>query len=385
MGDPTPFAVRGELILGRTTAPGAVIVEGGRIAAVHREPRDGELPAAVYESDYVAPGLIDLQVNGGFGAEIGDDSAALRQVMARLPAHGVTAFLPTIITSPPAFYPPSFAALAAARGGPGAIPLGLHLEGPFLSPARKGAHRLAVIEAATAEWFTSLPDDGTVRLVTLAPERSGALAAIGRLRARGIVVSLGHTDATYDEFVAGIDAGATKATHLFNAMSPFVHRAPGAIGATLDDDRVIAGLIADGIHADPASVRLAIRAKGSDRIALVSDMMAAAGMPPGRYAIGGQAVEVDGETARLADGTLAGSILPLDGAVRNVVRWIGLAPAEVLRMATEVPADLIGATGKGRLVAGGDADLVLLDRTLAVEATFAGGRLVFQRHKEPPA
>ncbi len=200
-------------------------------------------------------------------------------------------------------------------------------KGPFLSPRRAGAHKLAIDRGGDNDTlFNALLEATGVRLVTLAPERPGAAERIRRLRERGIVVSLGHTDATYEQFVPAVDAGATMATHLYNAMSPFGHRAPGVIGAALVDDRVTVGLIADGVHSHPASVRLAIRAKGADRIALVSDIMPAAGMPPGVYTLGGQTVTVDETTAKLADGTLAGSIATLDQAVRNIVRWTDATP-----------------------------------------------------------
>jgi len=192
------------------------------------------------------------------------------------------------------------------------------------------------------------------------------------------VVSLGHTDAAYEEFARGVDAGARMATHLYNAMSPFAHRAPGAIGAALVDDRVTVGLIADGVHSHPSSVDLALRAKGVERVALVSDMMAAAGMPPGVYPLGDRPVIVDGASARLADGTLAGSILTLDQAVRNVVRWTRASPAQALRMASEIPARLLSLERKGRIVVGADADLTLLDDALRVEGTIIGGEMVYR-------
>jgi N-acetylglucosamine-6-phosphate deacetylase len=217
--------------------------------------------------------------------------------------------------------------------------------------------------------------------VTLAPERPGAPERIRRLRARGIVVSLGHTDATLAEFAAGVEAGATMATHLYNAMSPFAHRAPGAIGAALTDDRVAVGLIVDGVHSHPASIRLALRAKGPDRIALVTDAMAAAGMPPGEYALGGRRVVVDGTAATLPDGTLAGAILTLDQAVRNLVRWTDASPADALRTASEVPARLLGLDRAGRLEAGADADLALFDDELRVQATIVEGHVAYRREE----
>jgi N-acetylglucosamine-6-phosphate deacetylase len=373
------YAVRGDVLLGGNLERGAVIVEGDRIAAVVREPRDGDLPATVIEAAIVAPGLIDLQVNGGYGVEVGADPEAIRHLAARLPETGVTAFLPTVVSSPPAHYRQAFAAFAAARSAPGARVLGLHIEGPFLALSRAGAHRRELIEAADDALFASLLTGGGLRLMTLAPERSGAIERIRRLRERGVVVSLGHTEATYEEFAAGVDAGATMTTHLYNAMSPFRHRAPGVIGASLVDDRVTAGLIADGIHSHPASLRLAVRAKSARRIALVSDMMAAAGMPPGQYELGGQSVIVDERSARLADGTLAGSVVTLDQAVRNVVRWTEATPAEAIAMASEVPANLLGLADSGSLTSGHVADLVLFDASLGVATTIVGGRIAFRR------
>jgi len=373
------FAVVGRLALADHLEEGAVVVDGGRIIEVVRSPREGNLPTRVLRAEIVAPGLIDLQVNGGFGVEVGRDPSAIAVLAHRLPQTGVTGFLPTLISSPADAYPRLFAEVAAASGGPGAAPLGLHLEGPFLAPARKGAHPLAAIEAADDRLFDGVLAEEAVRLATLAPERAGALGRIRRLRQRGVVVSLGHTEATAEAFAAGVDAGGEMATHLYNAMSPLGHRAPGAVGAALADERVTVGLIADGVHVHPVALRLAWLAKGPERIALVSDMMAAAGMPPGEYRLGPQAVLVDQTSARLGDGTLAGSILTLDRAVRNVVRWLDLPVAVALRMATETPARLLGLADRGRLVAGARADLALFDADLAVTATVIGGSL-----SEPP-
>jgi N-acetylglucosamine-6-phosphate deacetylase len=373
-----PCALRGMLATSGHLEYGAVVISGERIVEVLLSPRDGDLPARVIDAEIIAPGLIDLQVNGGFGVEVGADPDALRELARRLPEAGVTAYLPTLISSPAEAYQPAFDAFISARNAPGARALGFHLEGPFLSPARRGAHPHAAIEQADARLFDALLACGLVRMVTLAPERPDALERIRRLREREILVSLGHTDATFEDFIAGVDAGARMATHLYNAMSPFAHRAPGAIGAALTDERVTVGLIADGIHSHPASLQLAVRAKGAERIALVSDMMAAAGMPPGQYELGGQNVTVDTATARLADGTLAGAALTLDQGVRNIVRWAGVAPAAALQMATETPARLLGISDRGRLAAGNIADLALFDGDLQLCETIIAGETVYR-------
>lgn len=373
------YAVVGRLVLGGELVKGAVIVRGAIIESITRDPRRGGLPEATLDAPIIAPGLIDLQVNGGFGVEVGSDPVAIRTLATRLPATGVTAFLPTLISSPAAAYSPAAAAFEAARDGEGATPLGLHLEGPFLSVKRPGAHREDVIAAGDDRLFRDLLVTPGLRLMTVAPETSDALARIRRLREGGVTVSLGHTEATYDEFVAGVDAGATMATHLYNAMSAFGHRSPGAIGAALTDDRVTVGLIADGVHAHPTAVKLAWQAKGIDGLSLVSDMMTAAGMAPGSFALGGRPVTVDADSARLSDGTLAGSILTLDQAVRNVVAWTGASAAAALRMASEVPARVLELRDRGRIAPGFAADLTLFDQDLEVMMTIVGGAVVYQR------
>jgi len=293
----------------------------------------------------------------------------------------VTTFLPAAVSAGAADYRAVASAFASARDAGGARMPGLHLEGPLLAPARAGAHRGDAIAAAAATLDDVLDDllaARALRLVTLAPERPGALALIARLRDAGVVVSIGHTDATFEQAVAAIDAGATLATHLYNAMSPLRHRAPGAVGAALADDRLTVMLIADGVHAHPAALNVALRAKGPERVVLVTDAMAAAGAPPGRYALAGAEVISDGQAARLADGTLAGSTLTLDRAVRMMAGLGGARVEDALAMASGVPAAAVGLTDAGRIAVGQRADLALWSAAMEVTATLIGGAVAFR-------
>ena len=367
----TEFA--GRLLLDEALIPGRITVENDRIVSVDPDP-------AVETGRIIAPGSIDLQVNGGHGIDFGEDPGRIAEVAAWLPETGTTAFLPTIVSSLADRYRRVFDALPAIEGVPGARIPGLHLEGPFLAVGKKGAHAQEAIEAADDALFAELLAEDAVRLVTLAPERPGALERIAALVERGVLVSLGHTEATYEQFVAGIDAGARMATHLFNAMSQLESRAPGVVGAALVDERVTVGLIADGIHTHPAVLALTARAKGTTGIALVSDMMAAAGMAPGVYSLNDIPVYVDETSARLEDGRLAGSILTMDAAVRNMVAWGGISVAAALTMASTIPARLLGLDDVGALAPGYQADLVILDRDLNVDETWIAGARVYSQH-----
>ena len=367
--------------------PGYVLVADGRVAEVAAGPPPRS-PELALGSGYIVPGLIDLQVNGYFGVDLAEpDEAGWGRVVRRLPETGTTAFLPTLITAPVAELGGvlRFAARFVAYPPAGARILGVHVEGPFLAPGRAGAHRRDLIIPPSPEAVAALLAAGTgvLRVVTLAPEVEGSLAAITALTSAGILVSIGHSDATARQVTAAVDAGARMVTHLFNAQRPLHHREPGVAGQALADPRLTSGLIADPSHVTPAVCAIAFAA-APGRILLVTDASAAAGMPPGRYRIGGEPVEVrPGDPApRLADGTLAGSVLRMDQAVANMVA-AGAGLPEAVAAATRIPADLLGRPDLGRLVPGAAADLAWLGDDLRTRATWVAGQRLHPAHPVP--
>lgn len=361
---------------------GAILIQDGRI---QKAGTSAQVPAPSQARQIEArglilsPGWIDLQFNGGFGWDFTDEPERIWEVGAQLPQYGTTAFLPTVITSP---LDKIERAIEVWKQGPphgysGAIPLGWHIEGPFLNPAKKGAHNPQYLRQpdinAVRHWS---PENG-VRLVTIAPELPGALEAIRVLRSRNVVLSAGHSMADFDQAQAGFDAGVSYGTHLFNAMPRLDHRSPGLTGALLSNSEVVAGLIVDGIHVHPAMVSLAWKAKGNQRLTLVTDAMAALGMLPGRYRLGDLDVIVDQNSARLPDGTLAGSILTQEKAIRNLIAFTGCSLVEALPALTHTPAQVLGLLSKGKICSGCDADLTLLTPQGEVVAVFISGELVF--------
>lgn len=327
----------------------------------------------------IVPGLIDLQVNGAFGEDFTNDASTIAQVAARLPETGVTAYVPTIITSEFATYPQRLRDAAEAMEEcepPAARALGIHLEGPYLNPIRKGAHPATQIRPIDVEEIRRWAGHPAVRTVTLAPERENGLEAIRALAEMGLLVSVGHSNATYEQAVAAFEAGARWATHLYNAQSPLQHREPGVMGAILTS-AVPCGIIADGIHSHPAMVKLAWLCKGKQGITLVTDCMAAMGMPAGRYELGEFPVVVTAQDARLDDGTLAGSILRMDDAVRNMMAYSGCTLAEAVYMASTGPARLLGLTDRGLLQAGLRADITVLSAEGRASLTLVGGMLAY--------
>jgi N-acetylglucosamine-6-phosphate deacetylase len=331
----------------------------------------------------ITPGFIDLQVNGFAGNDAAEGTASISAIAAALPRTGVTAFLPTMITARLDSMAGFVTALEAARrlAGPGSARiLGAHLEGPFLDPRKRGAHDAELMVDPTDANLDALLAGGLPTMVTLAPERLGALAAIRRLAALGVTVSAGHSSASLNEAKAGLAAGIGFGTHLFNAMSGLDHHGPGLAAALLDDRDVVTGLIADGHHVDPVLLALAIRLKGPDRVALTTDQTAAAGMPPGRFQLGDRAVISDGETVRLEDGTLAGSVATMDRMVTLVALLDGVGLRAAVQMATSTPGTVAGrGRGLGRIRAGGPADLTVMDRDGKVQMTLIGGRVAFVR------
>lgn len=358
---------------------GSVLVEDGRIVRVSDMPAASTAGADTIinaEGLLVAPGFVDLQINGGFGYDFTLAPESIPEVAARLPQFGVTAFLPTIISAPLETYKRALAVIRAPAGG--AQPLGLHFEGPFLNPERAGAHDRRFLLLPDARIVQEWEPLERVRMVTLASELPGALELIEQLRKAGVTVALGHSLATYAEAKAAFDAGARFVTHLCNAMRPLHHREPGLAGAALEDPRVRLSLIVDGVHLHPAAVRMVWNLKLPKLIALVTDAIAAAGDVPSADRYGAVVVDREAGTARLPDGTLAGSILTMDQALRNLVQMTECSPSEAFQCASTTPAAVIGWGGrKGWLKRGYDADIVLLTPEFRVVGTIIAGELVY--------
>ena len=361
--------IAGRIARGGRLEEGWIEVDGALVRATgagnpRREP--DEHPGGI-----LAPGLCDLQVNGASGREVCGGGDSLDRIEHVQLVHGVSSYLPTLISPDDATAERVLSELEERASDPASGVIGAHVEGPFLSPRHAGIHpvdRLRVPARGVPAWL----DSPAVRMVTLAPELPGALQLISRLVARGVIVSLGHSDADAETGQAAIEAGATMATHVFNAMGPLGHRAPGLAGLALVDERVRAGVIADGVHVDAIVLELVRRAAGS-RVVLVTDATPAAAAPPGRYELAGSTIESDRSgSVRAPDGTLAGSRLTLDEAVRRWSELTGATLAEAVAAASESPAAAMGMPP--RLAPGSPADLVIFDDTGAVCRVMWRGR-----------
>jgi N-acetylglucosamine-6-phosphate deacetylase len=355
-----------------------VLIEQGRIAAVLPANDARVRAAAPYDlgGGLLLPGFIDVQVNGGGGVLFNDDPtvAAIRAIGAAHRRFGTTGFLPTLISADLDVVARAIAAVRGAidAGVPGV--LGIHIEGPFLSIARKGVHdpaKLRELEPSALGLLTSLR--GARTLVTLAPEMTTP-AIIERLVAAGVVVSAGHTNATYAEIRAALAHGLSGFTHLFNAMSQLTGREPGAVGAALDDQASWCGIIVDGEHSDPVVLRIAMKCKPHDRFMLVTDAMPSVGTGAASFELQGRRVSVRGQTCVDEDGRLAGSNLDMASCVRNAVSMLGVPLEQAVRMASAVPAQFLGLSDSGRIAAGCRANLVLTDAQLNVRETWIDGR-----------
>jgi N-acetylglucosamine-6-phosphate deacetylase len=368
-----------------------VLVEQGRILEISSH-NGRQVPAKVSVSDFgdgvMAPGYVDLHLHGSAGYDVMDDTSealpAIEQLLAR---HGVTSYFPTTVTAPMEVTLRALERLADAietrerhperqnAGGKNrAFPLGIHLEGPFISHARRGVHPPQNLLAPTLSLFERFwqAARGRIRMMTIAPELEGAPEVIADAARRGVCVSLGHSDADLAAAERGIAAGALHATHTFNAMRPLDHRSPGILGAVLTDCRMSADIIADGVHLDPAIVKLVADAKGPEQTVLITDAISATGMPDGRYRLGSFEVDVHAGKCE-ANGKLAGSVLTMDRAVQNLARFAKWRLPQAVAAASKNPARVARIPRKGVLAVGADADFVVLSPGSEVLRTFIGG------------
>jgi N-acetylglucosamine-6-phosphate deacetylase len=371
---------------------GVIVVEGGRITGLGHRDEMRIPPGAV---DYVAtgmtvvPGFVDVHIHGAGGHDFMEATPrALDRITAAVARHGTTSLVATTVSAPIDDTCRSLEGIAnyiraqekVAEGvdedrGLGAEILGVHLEGPFINRVRRGVHPLDTLAAPSIETFQKLAAaaDGLVKILTIAPELPGALELIAAAVEAKVVAAIGHTDATYDETRAAIQAGARHAVHFYNAMRPFAHRDPGVVGAILTDPEVTAEVIADLIHVAGPAIQVLIGTKGFDTVILASDGIAATGMPDGDYRLGNFEVRVKDGIARNAEGKLAGSTLTLDRALRNVV-GLGVPLVNALRMLTVLPARRLGVAGKKGIIAvGADADLVALTPDLRIAGVMTRG------------
>jgi N-acetylglucosamine-6-phosphate deacetylase len=358
---------------------GEVLIKDGKIEKIN--------PNSFYDEEtidgegcYLSPGFIDVHIHGAGGFDTMDGTVeSINSISKVIAAYGTTSFLPTTMTCALEDIKKAIEAAAACmkEGTDGAQVVGVHLEGPYISPQMIGAQNPNYVEKPSMDSFNYIVGDhiSSIKSITLAPEVNGAKELIEYIKGLGIVVSIGHSKATYNEAVEGIKWGIGHSTHLYNAMTPFSHREPGIVGAVFDTD-ITTETISDGIHITYPALRIAYNQKGFDKVLLVTDAMMACGMPEGKYSLGGQDVFVKNGAARLKEGNLAGSILTLDKAIRNVYKNNNYALYEVVKMATYNGAKHCGiADRKGLIKEGYDADLVLFDEDINIKKVIINGKV----------
>ena len=364
---------------------GDILLEGGKISRVAEKiEAQADVHIDATGKNWTAfPGFIDVHIHGAAGHDAMDATPeAVKGLAGVLPKEGTTSFLATTMTQ-------SDEAISAAlknirdfqmEDGQAEM-LGVHLEGPFISDKRAGAQPIEHIVEPSYPLFQKWQklSGNQIRLVTLAPETTNGLAFIKNLAEDGVIASIGHSDGTLEEVQAAVRAGASHVTHLYNQMSPFHHRNPGVVGASLTEKGLTVEVIADFIHSHPTSVELAFRQKGAERLILITDAMRAKGLAPGVYDLGGQDVQVTRKDARLADGTLAGSILTMDAAIRNVQSITGCSLNELVSMTSANAAKELGLSNKGSLQEGTDADVAILDDSFTVQLTICRGTIAYMK------
>ena len=371
-----------------TFSPGRIIIRNGLVDAVGLI-SDLRLPENAEHVDalrfIVVPGFIDPHIHGSAGLDVMDATfLSMNSISRTLASHGTTSFLPTTVSASPEILGNTLDRLSTIlqQSFEGAIPIGIHLEGPFISEQKRGTHRANNVRfpdrTLLSDWI--LRAQGKLKLLTMAPELDGATIVARFARASGVTVAMGHSNASFDEATAAADNGTHYAVHTFNAMRAFSHRNSGIAGAVLSDDRIFAEIIADGVHVSPEVVRIFARSKGRERVLLVTDAISATGMPDGRYTLGTDEVQVQAGICRDEEGRLAGSTLTQDAALRNFIAYSGMRMEDAVFGLTLNPARALKLEGRGCIEPGAHADLVMLNNELRVMKTFAEGRLVFEGH-----
>jgi N-acetylglucosamine-6-phosphate deacetylase len=366
-----------------------IIIEKGKIIAMTDKKEDLALLKNVEvieaQNKFIVPGYIDIHVHGGGGSDVMDgEYEAIKQVATTHSRFGTTAFLPTTMTMAKDKIIKSLKSIHEARlkGTGTAEILGIHLEGPYINPEKKGAQKEEDIKKVSVEEFLEFnqASGNLIRLVTIAPEMPGAIDFIRWLHQQGIIVSVGHSNATYKQVQEGIQAGLSHVTHIFNAMRGLHHREPGVVGAALSSPKLIVEMIADGIHLHPIVLKMLTQIKESEKLVLITDAMRATGFKEGTYDLGGQEVIVTQGQAKLKNGTLAGSVLTMDKAVKNLVTKVGISLLNAVQMASYNPAKCLGIDDKkGSLELYKDADIVILNKNLETELTMVAGKVVYRR------